>query len=177
VRTQRGPAPRCHGGCYCFVARDWPGDQATPCLQSQFGRCWDLRVWGTAQVGPGSCLSVVVRSGPFRTAVNGTRVARLARLTSVSGGAVGSQLGPPWGPPVVTVTSLPSRERGAAVSPGLALTGRPAGAVRCFGRGREHQGAARAVRRRHLGTRKAGQPAELLEGRAERPALQHSPGF
>jgi hypothetical protein len=38
-------------------------------------------------------LSVVVRSGPVRTLVNGTLVARPWRMTPVSGCAVGSQLG------------------------------------------------------------------------------------
>jgi hypothetical protein len=43
-----------------------------PLLQSQIGRCCQLRERGTAQVEAASWLSVVVRSGPFRTAVNGT---------------------------------------------------------------------------------------------------------
>jgi hypothetical protein len=56
-------------------------EPATPCSQSQFGRCCHLRGWGAAQVGAGWWLSVVVRSGPFRTAVNGTLVARPSRTT------------------------------------------------------------------------------------------------
>jgi hypothetical protein len=60
----------------------------TPCSQSQFGRCCHLRGWGTSQVEAASWLSVVVRSGPVMTAVNGTLVARPScpwrSLTSMS---------------------------------------------------------------------------------------------
>jgi hypothetical protein len=62
-------------------------EPATPCSQSQFGRCCHLRGRGTAQVEAASSLSVVVRSGPFRTAVNGTLVARPARITLAHRGA------------------------------------------------------------------------------------------
>ena len=54
-------------------------EPTTPCLQSRIGRCCHLRGRGTAQAEAASRLSVVVRSGPFRTAVNGTLVARPAR--------------------------------------------------------------------------------------------------
>jgi hypothetical protein len=56
-------------------------EPATPCSQSQIGRCCHPRGWGTAPVEAASRLSVVVRSGPFRTAVNGTLVARPSRMT------------------------------------------------------------------------------------------------
>jgi hypothetical protein len=62
----------------------------TPCSQSQFGHCCHLRGRGTAQAEAASWLSVVVRSGPFRTAVNGTLVARPARMTLAHRGAIGS---------------------------------------------------------------------------------------
>jgi hypothetical protein len=65
---------------------------ATPCSQGQIGRCCDLRGRGTAQVEATSWLSVVVRSGPFKTAVNGTLVARPVRMTLAHRGAVGSVL-------------------------------------------------------------------------------------
>jgi hypothetical protein len=52
-------------------------DRPTPCLQSQIGRDRHLRRQETAQAVGVVVLSVVVRSGPFRTAVNGTVVARL----------------------------------------------------------------------------------------------------
>ena len=56
-------------------------EPTTPCLQSQIGRDRHLRRQETAQavgvVVLSVVLSVVVRSGPFRTAVNGTVVARL----------------------------------------------------------------------------------------------------
>jgi hypothetical protein len=51
----------------------------TTCSQSQFGRTHHLRRCGAAQVGAASVLSVVVRWGPVRTAVNGTLVARPPR--------------------------------------------------------------------------------------------------
>lgn len=52
-------------------------DQSTTCLQSQIGRHRYLRRRGTAQVEAGVVLSVVIRSGPVATGVNGTLVARL----------------------------------------------------------------------------------------------------
>jgi hypothetical protein len=52
-------------------------EPTTPCLQSQIGRDRHLRRQETAQAVGVVVLSVVVRSGPFRTAVNGTVVARL----------------------------------------------------------------------------------------------------
>jgi len=45
-----------------------------------------------AQVEDALWLSVVVRSGPARTAVNGTLVARPPRISPVFGCAVGSTL-------------------------------------------------------------------------------------
>jgi hypothetical protein len=51
-------------------------EPTTPCLQSQFGRDRYLRGQATAQVEVAVALSVVVRWGPARTAVNGTVVAR-----------------------------------------------------------------------------------------------------
>jgi hypothetical protein len=66
-------------------------DHRPPCLQSRFVGDCHLRRRRAAQVAAAVVLSVVVRCGPFRTAVNGTLVARPARMTSVPGGAVGSQ--------------------------------------------------------------------------------------
>jgi hypothetical protein len=51
-------------------------EPTTPCLQSQIGQDRDLPRQGTAQFGAAVALSVVVRSGPVRTGVNGTLVAR-----------------------------------------------------------------------------------------------------
>ena len=51
-------------------------EPTTPCLQSQIGGGRHLRSWGAAQVEGAVALSVVVRSGPIMTAVNGTVVAR-----------------------------------------------------------------------------------------------------
>jgi hypothetical protein len=51
-------------------------EPTTPCLQSQFRRVRHLRRQGTTQVEVVVVLSVVVRSGPPRSAVNGTVVAR-----------------------------------------------------------------------------------------------------
>jgi hypothetical protein len=56
-------------------------EPATPCLQSQIGLCCHLRGWRTALVEAALALSVVARSGPLRTLVNGTVVARPVRLT------------------------------------------------------------------------------------------------
>jgi hypothetical protein len=64
----------------------------TPCSQSQIGRCPYLRRRGSAQVEAASWLSVVVRSEPFRTAVNGTLAARPARTTMLAPSGDGSQL-------------------------------------------------------------------------------------
>jgi hypothetical protein len=81
-QEQERPAGYGNGGCSL--------DQSTTCSQSQIGRRCHLQGWGMAQVEAASQLSVVVRSGPFRTAVNGTLVARPARMTLVHRGAVGS---------------------------------------------------------------------------------------
>jgi hypothetical protein len=51
-------------------------EPTTPCLQSQIGRGRNLDEWCSAQVTVAVVLSVVVRSGPVMTAVNGTLVAR-----------------------------------------------------------------------------------------------------
>jgi hypothetical protein len=63
-------------------------EPTTPCLQSQIGRFAHVRGWGTAQVAATSALSVVVRWGPFRTAVNGTLVARPSSRTPVLGRSI-----------------------------------------------------------------------------------------
>jgi hypothetical protein len=55
-------------------------EPTTPCLQSQIGPVRYLRRQGTAQVEPAVALSVIVRRGPARTAVNGTLVARQAGI-------------------------------------------------------------------------------------------------
>jgi len=98
-------------------------------------------------------------------------------MTSVPGGAVVSQLGP-------TVRSArrnyhivakPRTRRGSVWMSGLDGPTDRRRAV--FWQWARHHGAARAVRRRQLGTRKARQLAELLEGRSFGSALQHSPGF
>jgi hypothetical protein len=54
-------------------------NQSTTCLQSQIGRDRYVRRQGTARVEAAVALSVVVRSGPIGTAVNGMLVARPAR--------------------------------------------------------------------------------------------------
>jgi hypothetical protein len=56
---------------------------ATSCSQSQFGQDHHLRRRKAAQVAVAVALSVVVRWRPFRTAVNGTLVARPLRTTPV----------------------------------------------------------------------------------------------
>jgi hypothetical protein len=66
--------------------------EATPCSQSQIGRDCHLQRRDAAQVDADSPLSVIVRSGPFRTVVNGTLVARPVRMTLAHGGAVGLRL-------------------------------------------------------------------------------------
>jgi hypothetical protein len=53
-----------------------------PCSQSQFGRCGHLRRRGRAPVECAVALSVVVRSEPVRTVVNGRLVARPVRRPS-----------------------------------------------------------------------------------------------
>ena len=53
----------------------------TTCLQSQIGRDRHLRRQGMAQVEGIIVLSVIVRSGPLRTAVNCTLVARPPKTT------------------------------------------------------------------------------------------------
>jgi hypothetical protein len=56
-------------------------DEATSCSQSQIGRHYHLRRQGMVQVEAALVLSVVVRWGPVKTAVNGTLVARRATMT------------------------------------------------------------------------------------------------
>jgi hypothetical protein len=58
-------------------------EPAAFCLQSQIGPDRDLRRHGTALVEAASALSLGVRWGPVRTAMNGTVVARPARITFV----------------------------------------------------------------------------------------------
>jgi hypothetical protein len=50
--------------------------EVTPCSQSQIGQGRHLRRRGAAQVEVALVLSVPVRSGPVKTVVNGTLVAR-----------------------------------------------------------------------------------------------------
>jgi hypothetical protein len=57
-------------------------EPTTPCLQSQIGLHRYLRRQRTLQVVDTVVLSVSVRSGPVKTAVNGTLVARPVRATS-----------------------------------------------------------------------------------------------
>jgi hypothetical protein len=73
LRDQGPDRPAGHGKADASL------DQSTTCLQSQIGCCRHLRGWGTAQVVGAVVLSVVVRSGPARTVVNGTLVARPVR--------------------------------------------------------------------------------------------------
>jgi hypothetical protein len=56
-------------------------EPATPCSQSQIGQDCDLRRERTLQVEESLALTVTVRWEPARTAVNGTLVARPARMT------------------------------------------------------------------------------------------------
>jgi hypothetical protein len=65
-------------------------EPTTPCLQSQIGPVRHLRRWRTAQVEVAVALSMIVRWGPVKTAVNGTVVARPARTTLVRPGTVGT---------------------------------------------------------------------------------------
>jgi hypothetical protein len=73
---------------------DWQGNAAlttpTPCSQSQIGPVRHLRRSLPSQVEAAVALSMVVRWGPVRTAVNGTLVARPARATFVGPGCVGT---------------------------------------------------------------------------------------
>jgi hypothetical protein len=77
------------------------------------GRCCHLRGRGTAQVEAASLLSVVVRSGPVETVVNGTLVARPPGLTPLSGCAVGSAITGGWGPSSMTAASLARARTGS----------------------------------------------------------------
>jgi hypothetical protein len=87
-------------GCPWFLPEDGSGrstkqhpdrslDEATPCSQSQIGQDGHLRRQGRTQVEAGSRVSVVVRWGPFRTAVNGTLVAQPVEMILLHRGAVG----------------------------------------------------------------------------------------
>jgi hypothetical protein len=67
--------------------------RATPCSQSQIGQDRYLGSWAAAQFTAVVVLSVVVRSGPLRTVVNGTLMARQARMTP---GTPVAPLAPPW---------------------------------------------------------------------------------
>jgi len=64
----------------------------TPCSQSQIGRDRYLQRRGMAQVEAVTVLSVVVRLGPVKTAVNGTLVARPPRTIPGTGCAADSAL-------------------------------------------------------------------------------------
>jgi hypothetical protein len=72
--SSRQCAPTC-AACDSSIATS---ATLTPCSQSQIGQDSHLRRHGTAQAKGPSVLSVVVRWGPFGTAVNGTLVARPA---------------------------------------------------------------------------------------------------
>jgi hypothetical protein len=74
TRTQRGPLEL---GSLLQIG-------LTSCLQSQIGRDRHLQRGDAAHVDAASALSVVVRSGPVETAVNGTPVARPPRMTPES---------------------------------------------------------------------------------------------
>jgi hypothetical protein len=65
----------------CFLVSTLTTGCLTPCSQSQFGQDRYLGKQGSQQVEAVVVLSVAVRSGPLRTAVNGTFVARPARMT------------------------------------------------------------------------------------------------
>jgi hypothetical protein len=56
-------------------------DRVNTCSQSQIGRDRHLERCDAAQVDAASALSVVVRSGPVETDVNGTLVARPVSTT------------------------------------------------------------------------------------------------
>ena len=57
----------------------WGDGRGDPLLPKLDREDRDLRRWGQAQVQGALVLSVVVRSGPAETAVNGTLVARPVR--------------------------------------------------------------------------------------------------
>jgi hypothetical protein len=67
-------------------------EPATPCSQSQIGQGRHLRRRGAAQVEVALVLSVAVRSGPVKTVVNGTLVARRRGRTWLKPGGDGHQL-------------------------------------------------------------------------------------
>jgi hypothetical protein len=89
-----------------------------PCLQSQIGLVRYLRRQGTAQVEPAVALSVIVRRGPARTAVNGTLVARQAGIGGM-GGAIRSCLDRRARPVLGSHRLVGKPRSGAAVSCGL----------------------------------------------------------
>ncbi len=62
----------------------------TSCLQSQIEQDHYLQRQGTAQVEATEALSVGVRWGPVRTAVNGTVVARPVSTTAIRPGGDGT---------------------------------------------------------------------------------------
>ena len=66
-------------------------EPATSCLQSQIGQDRYLGAQGSPQVAVGLALSVVVRSGPAMTGVNGTVVARTTRTTFMGLASVGTK--------------------------------------------------------------------------------------
>jgi hypothetical protein len=66
----------------------------TTCLQSQIGQADYLRRQGNVQVEATEVLSVGVRWGPVRTAVNGTVVARPVSTTAIRPGGDGTILQP-----------------------------------------------------------------------------------
>jgi len=86
----------------------------TPCSQSHIGPVRHLRRQGTVPVEAAGALSVTVRWGPVRTAVNGTLLARPARTTFIEPGGWASVRPQgevrPRGPPA----SLASGHRPAA---------------------------------------------------------------
>jgi hypothetical protein len=65
-------------------------EPTTPCLQSQFGQGRDLARRRTAQVMAALGLSLGVRMRPLVSLVDGTVVARPARMTFVRPGSVGT---------------------------------------------------------------------------------------
>jgi hypothetical protein len=94
-------------------------EPTTPCLQSQIGQVRCLGRRGSALVEAALALSVVVRSGPVRTAVNGTLVARPVRMFWIRCGATGSHLDRRVRLTPATVASLASRcrRRGSSSDP------------------------------------------------------------
>jgi hypothetical protein len=78
VWPQCGPRSQaCWWSARSWWSADW--EVMTACLQSQIGRHRHLWTQRTVQVVASPGLSVVVRSGPVETAVNGTLVARPVR--------------------------------------------------------------------------------------------------